>query len=471
MKRIINLSLGLLLFAVLSIWQIKADVRLATIFSDNMVLQQQSEVAVWGWARPNTNISVSGSWNKKSYSAKSDATGYWKIKIQTPAASYTPYTLTVSDGKAVGLKNILIGEVWLCSGQSNMEMPMKGYNNQPVEGGPDAIAYSQNKGIRCFTVKQVSTTIPQDDCEGTWDIAGPETTPNFTATGYFFGRLLNNALDVPVGLIHCSWGGSRIEAWMTPLSLKDIPGKEIPQTEADIKIPSQDPTVLYNGMLYPLIGFGMRGAIWYQGESNREEPIIYVKKFERMVHEWRNLWGLGEFPFYYCQIAPYNYGDRINSAYIREAQAKGMEITNTGMAVLMDADSPDCIHPPKKKEAGERLALWALANTYGMKKIHYRSPEVKSFETEGRVAVITFDYTGINGLTSYGKEIKNFMIAGANKHFYPAKAALTSDKVYLFSPYVSQPIAVRYCFDDTSATEIFTVEGNLPLSSFRTDNW
>ena len=162
MKRIINLSLGLLLFAVLSIWQIKADVRLATIFSDNMVLQQQSEVAVWGWARPNTNISVSGSWNKKSYSAKSDATGYWKIKIQTPAASYTPYTLTVSDGKAVGLKNILIGEVWLCSGQSNMEMPMKGYNNQPVEGGPDAIAYSQNKGIRCFTVKQVSTTIPQD---------------------------------------------------------------------------------------------------------------------------------------------------------------------------------------------------------------------------------------------------------------------------------------------------------------------
>ena len=148
-----------------------------------------------------------------------------------------------------------------------------------------------------------------------------------------------------------------------------------------------------------------------------------------------------------------------------------MEITNTGMAVLMDADSPDCIHPPKKKEAGERLALWALANTYGMKKIHYRSPEVKSFETEGRVAVITFDYTGINGLTSYGKEIKNFMIAGANKHFYPAKAALTGDKVYLFSPYVSQPIAVRYCFDDTSATEIFTVEGNLPLSSFRTDNW
>lgn len=471
MKRIINLSLGLLIIAVLFTLQVKADVKLPAIFGDNMVLQQQSEVAVWGWSQPGKKVSVSGSWNNKSYSAQSDSKGYWKVKVQTPAAGYTPYTLTISDGKAVHLKNILIGEVWLCSGQSNMEMPMKGFNNQPIEGGPDAIANSYNKGIRCFTVKKVATTVPQDDCEGTWEIAGPETTPEFTATGYFFGRLLNKALDVPIGLIHSSWGGSRIEAWMTPSSLKDIPGKAIPQTDADIQIPNQDPTVLYKGMLRPLIGFGMRGTIWYQGESNHEEPAVYVKKFDRMVHEWRNLWDLGEFPFYYCQIAPFRYGDNYNSAYMREAQAKGMEIANTGMAVIMDAESPECIHPPKKKDAGERMALWALANTYGMKKMHYRSPEVKSFATEGRVAVITFDYTGVNGLTSHGKEIQKFMIAGANKRFYPAKAALANDKVYLFSPYVSEPVAVRYCFDDTSATEIFTVEGNLPLSSFRTDDW
>ena len=258
---------------------------------------------------------------------------------------------------------------------------------------------------------------------------------------------------------------------MTPASLKDIPEKVIPQTDADIKIINGTPTVCYNTMIHPLVGYGMRGTIWYQGESNREEPDLYVKMFDHMVREWRNLWNIGEFPFYYCQVAPYNYGDHINSAYLREAQAKGMQIPNTGMAVLTDANSPYIIHPPKKKDAGERMALWALANTYGMKKMHFRSPEVKSLEIDGRVAIVTFDYTGINGLTSHGQEIKKFMVAGADKRFFPAKAALTTSKVYLFSPYVPQPVAVRYCFDDSSSTEIFTVEGNLPLSSFRTDNW
>lgn len=471
MKRITNLCLTCILFVAFFTLPAQAEVKLPAVFCDNMVLQQQSEVAVWGWAKPNTGVSVTGSWNKKTYSTRSDAKGYWKVKIQTPAAGYTPYTLTISDGKTVSLKNILIGEVWLCSGQSNMEMPMKGFNNQPIEGGPEAIANSTSKGIRCFTVKKTSKLAPQDDCEGTWEIAGPETTPDFTATGYFFARMLNRVLDVPVGLIHTSWGGSRIEAWMTPSSLKDIPEKEIPKSEADIKIQNGTPTVLYNGMLHPLVEYGIRGAIWYQGESNREEPVLYVKMFDSMVREWRNLWSVGDFPFYYCQIAPYNYGGGLNSGYIREAQAKGMLTPNTGMAVLMDSDSPDCIHPPKKKDAGERMAFWALAKTYGMDKMHYRSPEVKSFDTEGRVAVITFDYTGVNGLTSYGKEITKFRIAGNDKRFHSAKAALAGNKVYLFSPYVTEPVAVRYCFDDTSDTEIFTVEGNLPLSSFRTDDW
>jgi sialate O-acetylesterase len=464
---------GLFLLVTLAAFQAKAEVRLPAIFGNDMVLQQQSQVAVWGWAKANADVKVVSSWDKKSYTARCDGKGYWKVKIQTPKASYTPYTLTISDGKAITLTNILIGEVWLCSGQSNMEMPMKGFGgSQPIEGGPDAIAHSHNPGIRCFTVETASKVTPQDDCSGTWAVANAQTAPDFTATGYFFGRLLNQALDVPVGLIHTSWGGSRIEAWMTPASLKDIPEKPIPATEADIKIQNGTPTVLYNGMLHPLVGYGIRGAIWYQGESNRDEPELYVKMFDRMVREWRNLWSVGEFPFYYCQIAPYNYGGGTNSGFIREAQAKGMLTPNTGMAVLMDADSPACIHPPKKKDAGERMALWALAKTYGMEKIHYRSPEVKSFETEGRVAVITFDLFGsTTGLTTYGKEILKFRVAGSNKRFYDAKAALSGNKVYVFSPNVAQPVAVRYCFDDTSATEIFTVEGNLPLSSFRTDNW
>lgn len=469
------------LFAVFSLvaffsFHLQAEIKLPAIFSDNMVLQQNSDVVVWGWAKANSTVKVTSSWNNKSYIAKSNSDGYWNLKIKTPAAGFTPYTLTFTEGKKITLKNILIGEVWVCSGQSNMAMLMKGhlmygFLDQPVEGGPEAIAYSTNNGIRCFTVGRVSKATPQNDCTGTWEIANPQTVPDFTATGYFFARLLNHALNIPIGLINASWGGSRIEAWMTPASLKNIPEKKVPVSDNDIEIENATPTVLYNGMIHPIVSYGIRGVIWYQGENNRHEPALYVKMFDSMVREWRSIWGVGDFPFYYCQIAPYNYQGGLNSAYMREAQARCMATPNTGMAVLMDAESPECVHPPKKKDAGERMALWALAKTYGMDHMHYRSPEVKKIETEGRVAVITFDYTGTTGLTSYGKEIKGFQLAGKDKYFHPAKAALTNNKVYLFSPYVTQPIAVRYCFDDTSATEIFTVEGNLPLSSFRTDDW
>ena len=472
MKRLITLCFVCLLFAVL-VFEARAEIKLPSIFSDNMVLQQQSEVAVWGWAKPNAVVTITGSWDRKSCNAKSDAQGYWRVKITTPAAGFTPYTLTVSgDGKAVTLRNILIGEVWVCSGQSNMAMTMSGCPDEPVAGGPEAIVSSTNTGIRCFTVARIAKVTPQDDCSGTWDIANPQTTPDFTATGYFFGRMINQVLNVPVGLINASSGGTSIQTWMTPHSLKDFPEIPIPAPDADISIPYHIPTAHYNAMIHPVEGYGIRGAIWYQGESNRSEPALYVKLFDAMVREWRQLWGVGEFPFYYCQIAPYNYGGGLNSGYIREAQAKGMTTTpNTGMAVLMDAESSHTIHPAKKRDAGERMALWALAKTYGMEKMHYRSPELKTFEIEGRVAIVTFDLGAYPGLTTYGKEIQNFRIAGKDKQFYPAKAAHVGNKVYLFSPFVTEPVAVRYCFDDTSATELFTVEGNLPVSSFRTDEW
>jgi sialate O-acetylesterase len=461
-----------LLLTAIFTFSARAEIKLPAVFGDNMVLQQQSQVAVWGWAKANSTVTVGCSWNKKRYSAKSDGKGYWKLKVQTPEASYTPHSLTVSDGKPVSLKNVLIGEVWICSGQSNMEMPMKGKPGQPIEGGPEAIAHSYNSGIRCFTLQRASKASPQDDCSGQWEIAGAQTVPNFTATGYFFARLLNQALDVPVGLIHTSWGGSRIEAWTSSESFKEVSEKPIPASDADIKTPNGSPTVLYNGMIHPLVGYGIRGAIWYQGESNKSEPELYVKLFDKMVRGWRDVWGLGEFPFYYCQTAPFNNAEGVNTAYLREAQAQGMQTPNTGMAVLTDAESPDCIHPPKKKDAGERMALWALARTYGMEKVHYRSPEVKSADFEGRVAIVTFDLFGSdNGLTTNGRELRNFKIAGKNKRFYETKAALLGNKVFVFSPHVSTPVAVRYCFDNVSATELFTVEGNLPVSSFRTDDW
>ncbi len=450
-----------------------AEVKLPAVFCDNMILQQQTEVAVWGWAKPNAGVKVSGSWNGKSYTAKADANGYWKVKMQTPAGGFTPYTLSVTEGKTVTLKNVLIGEVWLCSGQSNMEMPMKGFTGQPIEGGPEAIADSRNSSIRMFTVKRSSQLHPQDDCEGSWQEASPVTTPGFSATAYYFGRMLYKTLNIPVGLLHSSWGGSRIEAWMDPDALQDIPEKPLPQKEEDIKVANGTPTVLFNGMIKPVLGYGIRGAIWYQGESNRQEPDLYVKMFDRMVTNWRKLWNVGEFPFYYCQIAPFNYagwGKITHSGYIREAQAKCMEITpNTGMAVLMDADSPDCIHPPKKKDAGERLAFWALAKTYGMEGMSYKSPELQNMQIEGRMVTLTFDIPGAPGLTSHGKDIKNFFIGNKQGGFYKAVAAISGNKVFLFSPAVSEPVSVRYCFDDTSGSEIFAVDSNLPVASFRTD--
>ena len=486
MNRVIILFLASLSFVVF-VFEAHAEIKLPAIFGDNMVLQQQSQVAVWGWAKPNATVSVTGSWNKKTYTTKSETNGYWRVKIETPAAGLTPCTLTVSDGKAITLQNILIGEVWLCSGQSNMEMPMKGFRDEPIEGGTEAIMLSANPGIRCFSVSKAAKAAPQTDCKGVWEIAGPQTTAEFTATGYFFARLINRMLNVPVGLIHACNYGSSIQTWMTPNSLKGLPVKPIPASDADIKVRHETPTVHYNAMIHPVLGYGIRGVIWYQGEGNFHEPALYVRMFDAMVREWRDLWGVGEFPFYYCQIAPWNgydnhnggpyieydnYVQGFNSAYFREAQAKGMTTTpNTGMAVLMDAESGDCIHPPKKRDAGERMALWALAKTYGMDKIHYRSPEFKSLEIEGRVAVVTFDINESPGLTTYGKEILNFRIAGKDRQFYRAKAAYAGNKVYVFSPSVAEPVAVRYCFDNRSATELFTSEGNLPVSSFRTDDW
>lgn len=473
MKKLVHQTLLGLFLCTFALFSLQAEIKMPAFFCDNMMLQQQTDVAIWGWAKPNATVKVTTSWNGRSYSTKSDSQGSWKLKVGTPVASYKTYMVTISDGKAVTLKNVMIGEVWVCSGQSNVEMPMRGWpNDQPIEGGPEAILHSQNPGIRCFTTKIAYKASLQDDCVGVWEEAGPETTPRFTATGYFFARLLNKILDVPIGLINTSMGGSRIETWMTPNALEGLPNIQIPATDTDIKSQYTTPTVLYNGMLHPIVGYAIRGAIWYQGEANRGEPEAYSALFDRMVREWRKNWGIGEFPFYYCQLAPFNYGGGVNSGFIREAQAKGMETTpNTGMAVLMDSESPDCIHPAKKHLAGERMALWALAKTYGMDKIHYRSPEVKSVDYEGRLAVVTFDHTGGSGLTSKGKQITKFQIAGEDKRFHWATAALAKNKIYLFSPAVVKPVAVRYCFDDTSATEIFTIEGNLPLSSFRTDDW
>jgi len=475
MKKLISILVCLALTLMAN-----AEIRVAHIFSDNMVLQQQSKVAVWGWAKPNTMVQIIPSWDKKVYQVKAGQDGKWKAEIATPKAGKTAYQITFSDGKSLTLNNVLIGEVWLCSGQSNMEMPMKGFKGNPILNSNLDILKSKNSMLRLVIVKRSGQLKPVDDIIGNWQEATPETVSEFSATGYYFGKTLNELLDVPVGLILSSWGGSTIESWMSTEMLKDFPNAKIPQQGDSIKAPNRTPIMLYNGMINPIAGYGIKGCIWYQGESNYEFPDLYPALFQKMVSSWRQLWNQGNFPFYYCQIAPYNYasispkekqGGKFNSAYLREAQNKAAKlIPNSGMAVLMDIGEEFCIHPMRKNVGGERLALLALGKTYGLKGFAYESPSLKEItvDKEGKIILI-FDNAPL-WLTSFGKELKSFEIAGENKLFYPAKAVINRNKVEVSSPDVPKPVAVRYAFKDFAVGDLFSSEG-LPVSSFRTDEW
>lgn len=470
MKRFIHSGMAFLLVMLLSSVNLIAQIKLPAIFCDNMVLQQQTEVAIWGKANPNGSVKVTTSWNNKSFSALALADGSWKVKVVTPKAG-GPYEVTISDGKTLKLKNVLIGEVWVCSGQSNMEMPMKGYRNQPIQGSADAIVLSSNPDIRLFTVKKATSLEPLADFTGDWQLCEPENVSNFSATAYYFGLMLNKALHVPVGLINTSWGGTRIEPWISEMGCKNFDWVKLPEKKPVENLSQQTPTVLFNAMINPLIGYGIRGAIWYQGESNRNEPKEYQKLMPGLIENWRSLWGIGDFPFYYMQIAPFDYGvSGLNSAYLREAQLKASTaISNIGMACIMDIGEKDCIHPSHKETGSKRLALLALSETYGLKGIPAKSPVLKEMKVTEGVIKLTFD-NAPNGLTSFGKELSCFEVAGANKRFYPAKAFITGAGVTLISPLVPEPVAVRYAFKDFVTGDLFGTDG-LPVSSFRTDEW
>ena len=476
MKKLI-LTLSLILITLST----QAEIKLPAIFGDNMLLQQAADVKLWGWADKGKRIEVSPSWTTQTFSAIADDSGKWTLKLATPTASYEKHSVSISENgtNEVILRNILVGEVWLCSGQSNMEMPMKGFKNQSVEGSNKDILKSKNENIRLITVKRNSTLEPQEDITGRWVEAAPESVSEFSATAYYYGRLLNEMLDIPVGLILSAWGGSWAEAWMDKSMLTGFPEINIPAKEEDIKEKNRTATVLYNGMINPIVGYTIKGAIWYQGESNYERPDQYQTLFPKLVEEWRRVWELGDFPFYYCQIAPYNYasiapeemhGGKFNSAFLREAQYKSAEIIpNSGMVVLMDIGEEFGIHPQKKEIGGERLAMMALAKTYGMKGFAYESPVFKEMTVEGSKATLSFDRAPM-WLTAYGKELQKFEIAGEDKVFYPAKAKIQRSKIEVSSDKVAKPVAVRYAFKDFVVGDLFSTEG-FPVSSFRTDNW
>ncbi|WP_316828999.1 sialate O-acetylesterase [Pedobacter miscanthi] len=473
------MKLKLILFFNLACCLIaSAMVKPASIFTNHMVLQQQGNVAIWGWAKPASKVKINTSWSKQNYTVTSDQSGKWKVKVATPAAG-GPYEIELNDGAKLVLTDILIGEVWFCSGQSNMEMPMKGFKSQPVIGSNEVILKSSNKNIRLYTVPRSSIIERQENSKPSdWKLAAPETVSNFSATAYYFGSLLSEMLNVPIGIINDSYGGSTIEAWMSPEDLKPYTEIKIPCKGDSIKEVSRTPTTLYNGMLYPVIGYSIKGAIWYQGESNYERPDRYEDLFPAMVSSWRKNWDNGDFPFYYAQIAPYNYaqlppnhvGGKYNSANLREVQRKSLaKIPNSGMAVLLDIGEEKSIHPANKKQGGQRLAYLALAQTYGIKGFGFASPNYESLTVEKNTAVIKFQNVP-NGLTSFGKELSLFEIAGADKKFYPAKAAIKGSSITVSAPEVKAPVAVRYAFKDFVIGDLFGNDG-LPVSSFRTDNW
>ena len=462
----------LLLATIMVVMGIKAKVTLPKIFSDGMVMQRETNANLWGEAKASSNVKITTSWDNKSYVVRSDSNGKWKTSVKTPKAG-GPFSITFSDGEKLTINNILIGEVWICSGQSNMEMPMKGYKNQPVDNAVEDILHSKDSNLRLFTVKRNSKFKPVDDVTGNWNEANPASIRNFSATAYYFGRELRRSLDVPVGLIVAAWGGSACEAWMTADWLKAFPDAKIPVSEEDIKSKNRTPTVLYNGMLHPLIGFSMRGVIWYQGEDNVTRYSTYADMLTTMIGGWRSVWKQGDFPFYFCQIAPYDYkliNYTVNSAFLREQQSKAELMNqNCGMAVLMDVGMDFGIHPRKKYQAGMRLALLALDKTYGVEGLTSESAYYDKMEIKGDTAVISFKRADmwIYGAKGYKSDL--FEIAGEDRIFHPAKAWIERSKVYVKCDSVKTPVAVRYAFKDWADGDLFC--DGLPISSFRTDNW
>jgi|SRR5665647_63220 len=470
MKRNIIYIVIIFFLSLLTSASLFAEIKLPAIFCDNMVMQQQTDAAIWGKASKNSLVKVTTSWNKKSYTTYSANDGTWKLKVVTPKAG-GPYEISLSDGKILKLKNVLIGEVWICSGQSNMEMPMKGYRNQPVLGSTEDITLSSNPNIRLFTVKRATNIEPIDNCVGDWKTCEPINVSEFSATAYYFGLMLQKVLNVPVGLIDASWGGTRIEPWISESGIKNFDWVNLPEKKPIENLSQQTPTVLFNAMINPIVGYGMRGAIWYQGEANRNQPQEYRKLMPGLIENWRSVWGIGDFPFYYVQIAPFDYGQgSLNSAFLREAQLKASTaIPNIGMACIMDLGEKDIIHPDHKKVGSNRLAYLALAQTYGLKGITSQSPVLKAMKVAEGVVKLIFD-NAPNGLTTYGNELTCFEVAGANKRFFPAKAFITGTGITLMSPMVTEPVAVRYAFQDFIVGDLFGTNG-LPVSSFRTDDW
>lgn len=491
-----------------------AEVRLPRVFGNNMVIQRDMPAPIWGWAAPNEALTITISRQDveseiDTYIVKADEDGNWKTTLKaTPAGG--PYEIEISGENTIKLTDVLFGEVWVCSGQSNMQWSVNASKDSDAE-----IAAANYPNIRLFHIPNTSSGLPAIDVNAEWRPTAPNTIRHFSAVAYSFGRHLHKELDVPIGLINSSWGGSRIEPWTPPIGFESVPALDsITDEITDIKndyrtqlseklklfeewiaesrealenedvillipesihppMPHQKPTAIYNRMIHPIVPYAIRGALWYQGESNVREGMMYHEKMKALINGWRKIWKQGDFPFYFVQLAPWGGYDRDDPTHLPkfwEAQSATLAVPNTGMVVTTDIGNIRDIHPRNKQDVGLRLAFWALAKTYGKDDLVCSGPLYKSMEIEGNSIRIHFEHTGSGLVSRDGEPLSWVQIAGEDKQFVDAVAEIDGDTIVVSSDSVESPVAVRLGWHQIAEPNLMNKEG-LPVSPFRTDSW
>lgn len=452
----------LLLFVATS----AGDISLPHVFSEHMVLQRDRPIRIWGKATPSATITVEIGDSRQT--TEVGYQGHWEVMF--PAATGGPVPFRVSsdkDANKIEYSDVFFGDVWVCSGQSNME-----WSVEQSEGAAEEIPQANLTQIRFLRPAHRPHEQPQDDCDATWNVCTPETVKSFSAVAYYFGKQISRHTNVPVGLIGTYWGGTRGEAWVSQDALRDRPFfRPLLEYKAPADHLETNASFLFNGMVAPYTRYAIRGAIWYQGESNLGRAEQYARLLPTLIRDWRNHWGQGEFPFYFVQLAPFRYGNADPATYAElcEAQAKTMSVPRTGMAVTNDIGNLTDIHPANKKTVGERLALWALADEYGDSSVSYSGPVYSGCRIVGSEVHVTFRHA--EGLKTRDSAVPTeFTLAGKDRRFFPAEARIEKDTVVVQSAEVKEPVAVRFAWSDSAQPNLINGAG-LPAAAFRSDDF